>query len=229
MSRFAIFPATVYDDDRLSPGLRDLLGLISTYADREGWCWPSQGLMAAQLGQTREAINRKIQHLSNFGYLLITRRRGSSTMRLVYDLPLTSDRRVTSDVIQTSHLDVIPGSHRTTQGNGPKEGPRKPHRLPDGWVLPEAARQWVVEHHPSVDIDMELQRFVLHWSNTDRPSARKLDWAKAFQSWILNGVARYGTGTKSQPPRHQRGGESSDERRRKLAHAVGDGDAGDAS
>jgi hypothetical protein len=40
--------------------------VLASYMDREGYCYPSQQLLAANLGVSREAVNRRIKRLLAF-------------------------------------------------------------------------------------------------------------------------------------------------------------------
>lgn len=88
---FVIVPVAAAEDSRLSPAAFRVLALLSSYADRDGWCWPSQKTLAERLGHTRQAVQQHITQLEALGYLKSERRFGptgietSKKYRLVYD------------------------------------------------------------------------------------------------------------------------------------------------
>ena len=40
--RFAIVPARAIEDHRLGAAALRVLAALSTYSDKDGWCWPAQ-------------------------------------------------------------------------------------------------------------------------------------------------------------------------------------------
>ena len=73
-------PASALDDDRLQPAAFKVLCALSTYGDRDGWCWPSMGKVARRLGTTRQAVHRQVGVLADAGYVQITpRKRGDGS------------------------------------------------------------------------------------------------------------------------------------------------------
>jgi biotin operon repressor len=182
VSRFAIFPAAVYDDRRLTPHLRDLLGLLSTYADKSGWCWPAQETLANQLGVTRQAVNQRLAQLVEIGYVETKRRRGSSLMRLVYDLPDASpaDIRCKPGLF----LDESPAFTELSQENDPTEGDTAT-RLPPLWQPPSTTVHWFKETFPQLNLLATLDAFRTYWHKATTQDAIKPDWNKAFRKWTL--------------------------------------------
>lgn len=89
--RFSIVPARVVDDTRIDDRAVVILVLIGTYADHNGWCFPSQTKMADRLGVSRQAIAKQIDKLVDFGYVekrQRTRENGSNTSclyRVIYE------------------------------------------------------------------------------------------------------------------------------------------------
>lgn len=95
--RFSIFPARALDDRRLGNAAISVLALLGTYADRDGWCWPSVSTMAKRLGSTRQAVSKQLRVLESSGYLNIeprTDKRGgmvSNGYRLLFDTDLAGE------------------------------------------------------------------------------------------------------------------------------------------
>ena len=92
--RFAITPARAVEDHRLGDAAYRLLACLGTYADKDGWCWPSMPTLADRLGKTRQAVQRSIRQLAEIGYLEVEPRRrpdGSqdrNRYRLLFDRAL---------------------------------------------------------------------------------------------------------------------------------------------
>lgn len=91
--RFSIVPASAVEDSRLSHAAFRVLACLGTYADKQGWCWPSTRVLAERLGVTRSTVSEHVQQLIRFGYLESHPRRrpdGSMTSnayRLMFDRP----------------------------------------------------------------------------------------------------------------------------------------------
>jgi len=51
-----------------------VLGILCSYADQDGYCYPSQTTIAKRLNVSRPAVNRQIQVLVKLGYLEVSRR-----------------------------------------------------------------------------------------------------------------------------------------------------------
>jgi DNA-binding MarR family transcriptional regulator len=92
--RFAITPARAVEDHRLGDAAYRLLACLGTYADKDGWCWPSMPTLAERLGITRQAVQRSIRQLAELGYIEVEHRhRADGTQdrnryRLLFDRAL---------------------------------------------------------------------------------------------------------------------------------------------
>lgn len=67
--RYSIAPAAAMKDARLSLVGKALLALLGTYTDKNGWCHPKQGDLAASLGVSREYVSRTLRTLVQLGYV----------------------------------------------------------------------------------------------------------------------------------------------------------------
>jgi hypothetical protein len=70
--RFAITPARAVEDHRLGDAAYRVLACLGTYADKDGWCWPSTIALAKRLGITRQAVQRSLKQISELGYMEVT-------------------------------------------------------------------------------------------------------------------------------------------------------------
>lgn len=91
---YGVIPTRAFDDTRMTPNLITVLGVLGTYADRSGRCWPSQATLARRRGVTRQAVSKALQQLAAYGYIDMQRRQGSSMYRVLFDadLPTEFDR-----------------------------------------------------------------------------------------------------------------------------------------
>lgn len=98
--RLSILPSRAMFDKRMTPMSLLVLGMLCTYADREGWCFPSQSTLSKLLGISRRTVNRHVGNLTKWGYLTSeqrTRENGSLTSnlyRVMYDVEIPEEYEV---------------------------------------------------------------------------------------------------------------------------------------
>jgi DNA-binding MarR family transcriptional regulator len=103
--RFAITPARAVEDERLGDAAYRLLACLGTYADKDGWCWPSMPTLADRLGITRQAVQRSIRQLAEIGYIEVEPRHRSdgsqdrNRYRLLFDRALFEVRDKTAEKV----------------------------------------------------------------------------------------------------------------------------------
>ncbi len=94
MSRFGIIPATIFDAD-LTPQDIALLALLSTYADKSGYCWPSYDTIADKLNRSKGWVSQRIQILQSEGFLAISKRgKQKYGFKILYDTVQPSEQTV---------------------------------------------------------------------------------------------------------------------------------------
>jgi DNA-binding MarR family transcriptional regulator len=118
--RFAITPARAVEDERLGDAAYRLLACLGTYADKDGWCWPSMPTLADRLGITRQAVQRSIRQLAEIGYIEVEPRHRSdgsqdrNRYRLLFDRALFEVRDKTAEKVGQPD---IAGPQRGRQGD----------------------------------------------------------------------------------------------------------------
>ena len=63
MSRFAIVPTEVLRHPALTPQDKLVLTVLSSYADTEGYCWPSVATLSADSGLSERSVQYALRHL----------------------------------------------------------------------------------------------------------------------------------------------------------------------
>lgn len=66
---YAIIPATVRYDDRLTPNAKLLYGEITALSNKEGYCWAGNAYFANLYGVTKTSISTWIGNLKDCGYI----------------------------------------------------------------------------------------------------------------------------------------------------------------
>lgn len=82
MSRFAIVPTEVLRHPALTAQDKLVLAVLTSYADTEGYCWPSVGALATDCGLSERTVRYAIGHLHELGVIEVERRQrenGSQT------------------------------------------------------------------------------------------------------------------------------------------------------
>ena len=123
--RFAITPALAVEDRRLGDAAYRVLACLGTYADRQGWCWPSTIALAQRLGITRQAVQRSLRQLAELGYIEVEARRRTdggydrNRYRLLFDRALfevrNRDLDETSEPEESMQHDVASPCNMTLQ------------------------------------------------------------------------------------------------------------------
>lgn len=67
--KYAILPAKAATDPRLGDAAIRVLVVLGTYANRDGYCRPSQSSIAQAIGKSRTAVTHAIRELVEAGYL----------------------------------------------------------------------------------------------------------------------------------------------------------------
>lgn len=74
MSRFAIVPTEVLRHSALTAQDKLVLTMLSSYADTDGYCWPSVGALATDCALSDRAVRYALSHLHELGVIEIERR-----------------------------------------------------------------------------------------------------------------------------------------------------------
>ncbi|MFK0571037.1 helix-turn-helix domain-containing protein [Endozoicomonas sp.] len=75
----------------LTPAQRLMLVMLSSYANEDGYCWPSQATLARDVGITRQNANIQLKFLESLGYITSQQRinqdkgKGSKIYRMNLD------------------------------------------------------------------------------------------------------------------------------------------------
>ena len=91
----SIIPARAVEDERLGNAAFRVLAMLGTYADPDGWCWPSYGTLAQRMGISRQAVAKQLKELQRLGYIEIVpsyRPNGSlssNRYRVIHDADLS--------------------------------------------------------------------------------------------------------------------------------------------
>lgn len=94
--QFAIIPARVLKDTRLTNAQLRLLCVLATYADVCGRCYPSQATLAVECNCCERAIRSQLSELVKYGYVKVVRYIFSGKTRNYYYILYNSKRNLDS-------------------------------------------------------------------------------------------------------------------------------------
>lgn len=94
--QFAIIPARAIDDVRFdqNPKYLQALLILGTYADRDGWCFPSLSEVGKRMKMGRSTVSRLFHDLERWGYLLIVSKMKSDGSREVNRYRILHDKEL---------------------------------------------------------------------------------------------------------------------------------------
>lgn len=70
VSYYAVIPATVLYDNELKPNEKLLYAVISSLANKEGYCFAFNKYLGKKLGVQHDTVSKWITHLRRKGYLI---------------------------------------------------------------------------------------------------------------------------------------------------------------
>jgi len=170
-TRFGIIPASLFDRN-LGPAEVALIALLSTYADKEGWCWPSQTTLAKKLGKSRAWVIASLNKLEKTKILQITRKTGKiSHYRIVYDTCQSTDRRCQpADTEQ----------YQLTKEAPPTPPKQRKHGINPDWEPNSDVHQAMETRYPDLNVTIEAEKMV-NWAIDQEKTGK--DWNRRFQNW----------------------------------------------
>lgn len=189
-----------------------VLCALSTFANRQGRCWPSQATLAAKLKRSRAWVNKTLGRLADAG-LIVARDRWSENggrLSCLYELktdpPGETPPRRDDDapVVETSapcrsqrhkqpeseHITDSPAERepaRTGETDRMKRPETQAAPVADDWVPSAEDRVWAEDRHgTTVDIDRHVETFRLRCR---AHGYRYRDVGAAWRAWLNQDVA----------------------------------------
>lgn len=173
MSRFGIIPASVFDHG-LTPQEIALLALLSTYADRNGWCFPKYQTIADGLSRSKAWVSENMSNLESAGFLKVSKsKRGVLRYKLLYD------------TVQPSEQGVQPAERHLNSTNEHTINKRKKQKtdIPEGFCLTDDMSSWANKHNPKINPEEFTQTFIL---KVQAGGYQYVNWVSAWKTWFKN-------------------------------------------
>lgn len=174
---------------------------------KDGKCWPSLDDIAEATTLSRKHVTRMLDALENDGWITRTRRSNNFKMATstLYELPHLS-RTYGCDMTETSLGHDTPQNVTVTRvitrdeldneippsfppvGDAPKEPKPKvvqASRIPDDFTADPALIAWAeAKGFKPDELAHHTERFKNYWGSEGGTKARKVDWRRAWQTWI---------------------------------------------
>jgi len=179
MTRFGIIPATIFDAD-LTPQDIALLALLSTYADKTGYCWPSYDTLAEKLNRSKGWVSQRMCVLEKEGFVEITKRAGNK-----YGF------KVLYDNVQPAEQSVQPAKPNKTN-NKSKYWFIKSCQIPDNFQPTPEMLEYLRKNRPDLDPFIFTRDFITRCKAKGYIYKR---WDMAWQNWVNNEKATTKHGT----------------------------------
>jgi predicted transcriptional regulator len=170
MTRFGIIPATIFDAD-LTPQDIALLALLSTYADKTGYCWPSYDTLADKLNRSKGWVSQRMSVLEDEGFVEISKRAGNK-----YGF------KVLYDSVQPTEQSVQPAKPNKTNNNK-KYRYTKSQQIPDEFKPTPEMLEYLRKNRPDLDPYIFTRDFITRCKAKGYLYKR---WDMAWQNWVNN-------------------------------------------
>jgi hypothetical protein len=176
--RFGIVPASIFEGE-LNPDAIALYACLTTYASKNGICWPSQAELSQCLNRSQAWVSAAISQLEKNAYIRVERVKGSSSRYY-----LTHQHTDNTDQPADMTHQYADTEQYQEQLNNKKKAA---HRLPDDFQCDE--KTWnalTTEYGIEFDIEEQLKAFCDYWWASGSKTSKKVNWNAAFRSWMRN-------------------------------------------
>ncbi len=201
-ARWGKIPAWWFDHEQLDADGIAVLSALSTFADRQGRCWPSQTTLATKLKRSRAWVNKVVAQLAEIGLIEVKDRWSQSGGRLssLYTLAMDheSAETIASDTPPVTNTLVteadIPCSAERQEHLNPKQIPdslakreRKPmQEVPGDWMPGSDDIAWAQSRFTEIDLTRHVEGFILR---CQAHGYRYRGIGAAWRAWLMQDVA----------------------------------------
>lgn len=172
MSRFGIIPATIFDAG-LTPQDIALIALLSTYADKTGYCWPSYETLAEKLNRSKGWVSQRINILEAEGFLKISKRGPQKYgFKILYD----------TQTVQPAEQTVQPAEQNNTKNNK-KYRYKISRTIPDNFHPTPEMLDYLRTNRPDLNPETFTRDFIIR---CQAKGYLYKWWDMAWQNWVNN-------------------------------------------
>ncbi len=196
--RWGKIPARWFDHPDVDADGIAVLAALSTFADRQGRCWPSQATLAGRLKRSRSWVSKMIARLAAAGLLEVRDRWSGNGGRLssVYVLAMDAADGSREEAARNSPVtaadtpcDTGRQEHRNPEQNPDSRSGQAGEALrsvPDDWRPDAADLAWAQANVAGIDPHRHAEGFVLRCR---AHGYRYRDVAAAWRAWLIEDAA----------------------------------------
>ncbi|HYG87684.1 MAG TPA: helix-turn-helix domain-containing protein [Azospirillum sp.] len=197
-TRWGKIPAWWLDHDDVDADGIAVLSALSTFADRQGRCWPSQTTLAAKLKRSRAWVNKVVARLAEIGLVEVKDRWSESGGRLSSLYVLATDREPSETAVSRENTPVTTADtpchdgrqeHRNpeqTLDSLAKRGREPMHEVPGDWMPDGDDLAWARSRFGDIDLARHVEGFVLR---CQAHGYRYRGIGAAWRAWLMQDVA----------------------------------------
>lgn len=180
---------------------------LDAFADKDGWCWPSQATIGEMLKKSPAWVRNAIAALEGMGIIEKQVRYDAGGNLLTCKYRVIHDAHRGDTANDTGQPATNPGQpvahpgqpatiNKTIEHITSKEVIRhsKATRLDPAWEPPFELLEWASREYPTVDARTATDSFRDYWTAIAGARGLKADWNATWRNWIRNQV-NYGKRT----------------------------------
>lgn len=215
-------------DSNIKPSGRKFVAFcLGDYADEDGKCWPSVGMIAKYTGQSTRTVREHLEALETIGVIKRKRQRRedgtlgryrfyiqseilikhqASGENFQWPKPVAKNNQTSGEKQPKPVADFAAHCNQLTPNEPPlgenaKVSVKKTgSRLSDDWWIDDCLVSFGVKEGLNIkQIEREADKFKDYWQSKSGASATKIDWSKTFKNWIRNHVDRNPRNQNSKP------------------------------
>ena len=162
---------------------------MSTYADKNGYCWPSMETMAKRLKRSQPWVTATVKRLQKKGIIEVSRKQGRK-----YGFKIKYDNHQPADI---NHQ---PADTNTTKNTTNRTSIYKnATQIKENFKPTPEMLAFLKDKRPDIDATKFTENFILTCKAKGHTYKR---WDMAWQKWVLNERASHNAQTyQSKPPR----------------------------
>lgn len=218
--RFGIVPSAWLDRSDVGMAEIAVLTALSTFADKDGYCFPSQRRIADQLGKSQPWVSKILGDLVDRG--LIRRRQRNASRSYEYFL-LYDNHQPADTHYQPADIDDQPAdtnsTNNKTNNNSPVRG-RSRSLITSEFTPLDTDIERALKAHAILTSEIitdETAKFVDYWLSKGE---LKADWNAAYRNWLRN-AAKFATRDNTLAiTTRRKNSQSADERRNRITDAA---------
>lgn len=188
---YAVIPADVRYDKRLTPGAKLMYGEITALCNERGYCWALNGYFAALYEVTDRTIQNHLEKLRDTGYIHMEHNAKSRKIFLTESrVKLISPSSMklfspTGDKIFTHNTTSNSSSFSKEKKEDPSDSKRGKKTKYPGDEIFEIAKSKYPKYVTDASIKSHKDGFIEHFTEGDGQLVSHVNWPLTFKNWVV--------------------------------------------